>query len=115
MTQILEGNGRNVEVNQKHASATGTANTDLTLTIPADANHYHVLDTLWFSYSGTPTGGRLTITIGSDVLLDHDITSGGPGPLPLHRMNSGKKNEAVAIKLFAAGAGVVGKLSVQYF
>jgi hypothetical protein len=114
MAKTLEGS-RNLEAHQKHATATADANTNAVLTVAAIAGQIHILDTLWFSYSGTPTGGRITIAIGGVTVLDQDITASGPGPLPLNRMNGGRENQAVVITLYAGGVGVIGKLSVQYW
>lgn len=110
---------RNFESGQKHATATAGANTNAVLTIAAEADEIHVLDMLWFSYTDGTAGaspvGRITISIGGTVVFDHDITSSGPGPLRLHGMNGGKANEEVVVTLYAGGADVVGKLSVQYW
>lgn len=115
MTHLLQVE-RNTENGLKHAIKNdAAANADAVITLAAIADEIHVLDQLWFSYSATPTAGRLTITIGGVTKLDLDITQSGPGPLPLNRMNGGKPNEAVVITLKAAGSGVVGKLTVQYW
>lgn len=115
MTQLLQVE-RNIESGLKQSVKTdASANADAVITLAAMADEIHVLDQLWFSYSGTPTGGRLIITIGGVTKLDLDVTQSGPGPLPLSRMNGGKVNEAVVITLKAAGAGVVGKLAAQYW
>lgn len=115
MTQMLQVQ-RNAESGLKHVvKADASANADAVISLAAVADEIHVLDQLWFSYSGAPTGGRLTIAIGGVTKLDLDVTQSGPGPLPLNRMNGGKVNEAVVITLKAAGAGVVGKLAVQHW
>lgn len=97
-------------------TVTGSANADVTATLPASANDYWVVRRVVWSYSDTPTGGRLTVTIGSTVVLDIDITNGGPGNLTVDPLmaNALTKNEAVDVKLFAAGGSVVGKVAFSY-
>lgn len=65
---------------------------------------------LLFSYSGSPTGGRLTVVVASTTYLDVDITAAGPQLLRLDPVfvNPGTGN--VVITLAAAGSGVTGKL-----
>lgn len=63
---------------------------------------------LYWSYSGTPTGGRITVVVGSTTVMDFDITAGGPGFMPLPIMH-GDANEAVVVTIYAGGSGVVGK------
>jgi hypothetical protein len=114
MSRTREGRSRNVESGQKHSTATAAGNTDVVLTVPAAEGEIHILDALWFSYSATPTAGRLTISIGGVTVLDQHVTGAGLGPLPLYRMNSGE-NQAVVITLYAGGSSVIGKLSLQYW
>ena len=97
---------------KKHYPASGAA----TVTLAADADNFHAISRIDWSYASTPTNGNLTVVAGSTTLLDIDITSGGHGyydlkfPDLLH--NDFTKNEAVVITL--ASAGVVGKLTVRH-
>lgn len=106
---------RNTEAHQKYATAQSAPGGAAVITLTGVADVVHILNQLWFSYSADPTGGGLTITIDGVTFLDHDITKGGPGPLPLERMNDGKTGSDVVITLKAGGGSIVGKLSVQYF
>lgn len=96
---------------QKFDSADNTA---ITLTKAADEDQFWGADWVTWSYDDEPTGGRLTITIGSLVVVDIDIISGGPGILrfdpPLY---VGTKGEALVAVLAAGGSGVAGKLSLR--
>lgn len=114
MATLFESD-RNIEANQQFETATAAANTAVTITLPSVSNVVRILNNLWFSYSGTPTGGGVTITIDGVTFLDLDITTGGPGPLPLNRMNDGKHGSEVIVTLKAGGSGVVGKLVLQYY
>lgn len=66
---------------------------------------------IW-SYSGTPTGGGLTIYSDITELVDIDITAGGPGFLPLDGLNGIEYGEELNISLNAGGGGIIGKLNV---
>ena len=70
------------------------------------------LGTLIWSYSDDPTGGRLTV-VGGGWNIDVDITTGGPGFLPLTPPGEYAIDDSdVVITLYAGGAGVIGKLNV---
>lgn len=105
------------------------ANTDAVATMAADATvaptgnnsqlQFWVSDWIVWSYNATPTTGRLTVTAGSTVLLDIDITNGGPGELrfakdgPLYHVQSNGtivRGEALTVKLYAGGSAVTGKV-----
>ena len=93
--------------------ATPAANTAATVTIAASQAGRRVIRAVVWSYSATPTGGRLTITDGGTTILDIDITVGGPGPVPLEYVAG--VNAAVVVTLAAGGGSVVGKLSVIHY
>ncbi len=94
-------------------SAVSGSNAAATITYAAVAGFAHVLGCgITFSYSGTPTGGRLTIEDGSGtVVYDVDISASGAGFIPLDPYKEMTVNTACIIKLYAAGA-VIGKLAV---
>lgn len=97
---------------KKHYPTSGAA----TVTLAADADNFHAISRIDWSYAAAPTNGRLTVVAGTTTLLDIDITSGGHGyydlkfPDLLH--NDFTKNEQVVITL--ASASVVGKLTVRH-
>lgn len=93
-------------------AATAAADTAVVITLAAEAGKRHYIPEILWSYSGTPTGGRITISgLDNTQTLDLDIISGGPGPL-LFPPLAGKINTAVVITLAAGGGSVVGKLNV---
>lgn len=84
----------------------------VTLTAPSDG--YNVIDWVAWSYDGDPTGGKLTIELGSTD-FEVDITTGGPGVLKFSENPIVvTKNTAVTLTLAAGGASVTGKLNVGY-
>ena len=91
--------------------ATASSNTNVTLTLSAISGKRHSAHGLQWSYSNNPTGGRITILSDSDVLLDHDIISGGPGGFA--PSTPGNLGGTLVITLYAGGAGITGKLSCQ--
>jgi hypothetical protein len=94
------------------AAAAPAANTAATVTFAAVAGQSHRLTFLVVSYSGAPTGGRLTVADGATTIIDIDVTAAGPFVVPLP--NGGIKGTvatAMTITLAAGGAGVAGKVS----
>jgi hypothetical protein len=64
-----------------------------------------------WSYSASPTGGKLTIASGATILYETDIIAGGPGG---HNIYLEAANGTDLVITLASGAGtVVGKLNVQ--
>ena len=95
------------------AQGTSGANAAITVTLAASAgNRHHVVEVI-ASYSGTPTGGRLTSTGLAGDQLDVDVTASGPAPISFPPV-TGAGSGAVTFTLAAGGAGVVGKLNVIY-
>jgi len=94
----------------KFGSASATA-ANAVVTITGIADRGILVNKITWSYSSTPTGGRLTISDGTRT-LDVDITAGGPGALNLNW--PGIVGATVIITLFSGGGGITGKLNVQY-
>lgn len=97
--------------------ATGTnADAVLTYASPGAGILSHILAGVIWSYSGGTPAGRLTIKDGSSIILDVDITASGPGYLPLDaspiRITPGN---AMEVRLWAGGAGVVGKVTARHW
>lgn len=87
------------------------ANEAASITLAAVENYSHVIRWARVSYDGDPTGGKLTITRGSDVETIY-LTAGGPQFIPLDLVAA--ENQAVTIALAEGGDGVKGSLSVGY-
>lgn len=88
------------------------ANTAAVVTYPAVVNGYNIISGVAWSYSDDPTGGRLTISDGTNVILDIDITSSGPGFINFPIGKRSSRGAAMVIRLYAGGAGVSGKISI---
>ena len=90
------------------------ANTAAVVTLAAPGAHeYHVVGSIYWSYDDDPTGGRLFVTAGGNIVFDVDITVGGPGFVFWQPPGEALKNLPVEITLAAGGAGISGKLSVH--
>jgi|GEM_PF-4037412 len=89
------------------------------ITGPASASEvggraYVVAGIAW-SYSGPPTGGRLTITDNAVIVFDLDVTAGGPGVVVFDPPIRTADNKAMVITLTAGGVGITGKLNANYW
>jgi hypothetical protein len=96
----------------RSAQETSADNGAATITLAAVASRSHFVHHLQWSYNGSPSAGRLFITSDGVTKFDVDVTTGGPGGFGLELI--GGVNETVVITLAAGGAGVIGKLNVQY-
>jgi hypothetical protein len=93
------------------------ANAAAVITVDASPDEFWVIDSIGWSYSNTPTGGRLVAAIGGTVLIDTDIGTGGPGLIELSKpfyKTDETRNEALVITLHAGGGSVVGKVYCRY-
>jgi len=72
----------------------------------------HVVSGVAWSYSGTPTGGLLTIGNGTEIYFSMDITTAGAGLILFPRPKAARRNDALVVTLAAGGTGVTGKVSV---
>ena len=91
--------------------ATGAPNTAVVITLPTSRGRYEFSGSIVWSYSGQPTGGRLTVA-GGGFNLDIDIIAGGPSYVPFNIPQHATDNNPIVITLAAGGAGVVGKLNL---
>lgn len=96
---------------QSNVPAANTAAV-LTLAAPTDTARRRVFSSVHWSYSGAPTGGRLTIASSGQSTYDVDITAGGPGYLTFPDNFRGAAGQTVVLTLAAGGAGVSGKINV---
>jgi molybdopterin-binding protein len=97
------------ETRWMHASATNAA---AVVTVPSESRRPYI-SKMVFSYSATPTNGRVTVTIGGEVVFSHAITAAGVGPLNVNI--GGEVGASMTVTLAAGGSGVVGDLSVERF
>lgn len=93
--------------------AAPVANTNAVVTFAALAGGRHTIEGIAWSYSGSPTGGNLTITDGNlGTVFNLDVTAAGPGYIPLIPPACGTVNASLVVTLAAGGSGVLGKLTV---
>lgn len=100
-------------------TSTPASNTDCVVTLTgttSDAALY--LKTIIFSYSGTPTGGLLTVTVGGSTVFRQAVTASGVGPVEVEgivspRIASTGLPAEIVVTLSAGGAGVTGYLNVS--
>ena len=93
-------------------TATPSVNTAAVITYAAVADKQHNVDTVVWSYSGTPSGGNLKIEDGTgNTVFSIDITAPGPGFIPFKHPHRGSVNTDMIITL-ASVSGVSGKVSV---
>jgi hypothetical protein len=93
---------------KEHAEGTGQQEIVLT---PPDTEAVRGCTVYW-SYSSTPTGGRLCVSSDLDTYIDLDIVAGGPGFIPLDRFPF-EVGEELTVVLTSGGGSVVGKVSVH--
>lgn len=88
------------------------ANTAAVVTVAAVSGKTTAVHGVQWSYSTSPTGGKLTITSNSVSLWEVDITAGGPGGFNF--CLPGTPSQNVVITLASGTGACVGKLNVQY-
>lgn len=91
------------------------ANTAAVVTLAASSGQAYRLTLLAYSYSASPTGGRVTIADGVSTVFDLDVTS--TWEVLTHLTPGGiliTSGNACTITLAAGGAGISGKLNVGY-
>lgn len=91
-----------------HAKLNAAANAAAAVTL-ADPGDFaqNVIGGVYWSYSGAPTGGKLTISAAGTTLLEVHITAAGPGQLDLEGFSPGR-SLALTATLAAGGGGVYG-------
>jgi hypothetical protein len=95
--------------------ATAT-NADAVLTYAAvGAAVSHILVAVYWSYSGGAPAGRLTVSDGANVIVDLDITSAGPGFLEIPSPYRITPGNALEVRLYNGGAGIVGKVTARHW
>lgn len=94
------------------AQATSSSNAAATATISAVPGAQIEGVTLHWSYSAEPTNGKVTVKRASTTISEVDVTSAGPGYLPLVGFR-GDVGEALSATIAAGGTGVVGKVALS--
>lgn len=98
-----------VPANTGHTNRATNAAATVTL-VPGEGKAFGISSLSW-SYSGTPTGGSISIFDGGNLVEQWDITAGGPGFLPVFLR--GSTGQTLAVTLSAGGSGIVGKINVN--
>jgi len=93
--------------------STPAANTNADVILPAVAGTIYQIKSIIASYSAVPTGGRLGVLSGAAIVFDIDVVAGGPIPF-YSNITEDIPNTTMTIRLFAGGAGIIGKLTVSY-
>jgi len=91
------------------------SNTAAVLTYAAVSDRRHVLDSVEWSYSASPTGGNLKIEDGAGTtVFSIDVTAAGPGFFKFAPGLAGRANTALIVTLAAGGSGVSGKVNAGH-
>ena len=94
--------------------ATAAANAVVTLTKSAVDLMAHVVSWITVSYSGTPTGGGITVQDGAgNTIFDADIANAGVTHFAWDPPLRGQVDTDLIVTLKAGGAGVVGKINIH--
>jgi len=88
------------------------ANAAVAITLQAGRARNMLSGVVYWSYSGDPTGGLLTIA-GGGLNFSVDITAGGPGFVPFYTPIRAADDNAIVITLSAGGDGIVGRLNIM--
>jgi hypothetical protein len=96
------------------ANTVSATNAAATLTFAATAAKRWRLAAVEWSFSANPAAAAaLTVKDGVDTVWSVDITTGGPGFLPIDPDVIGTVNTALEVSLAAGGAAVVGKVNAR--
>jgi hypothetical protein len=97
-------------------AAAGAANSTAAVTLDAETSpsRPHVISQILWSYSGAPTGGRLTVQNHTDIVVDLDITASGPDGVRFDPPLLMAAGTTATVRLHPA-AGVTGKVNVVAF
>jgi hypothetical protein len=109
--RVWKGGNIGVADIERASKLDAAANAAAAITISGVSNRIATIHTVAWSYSDTPTGGKLTLT-GGNVNYEVDITASGPGVLDLDYAAASDGN--VTITLAAGGGTVVGKVNAKY-
>lgn len=95
-------------------TGTSGANAAIAITLAAVPNRRNGIKAAVVSYSGAPTGGRLSITDNAVSVFDVDLTGAGPHTIPLpDGVQNLAVNTALVATLAAGGGALVGKINLS--
>jgi hypothetical protein len=94
-------------------AVTSTANQAASVALAAIPGKARVIHAVVASYSGSPTGGMLSIVRNTDTVLSTHIGA-APLVIPFSPPLAGQPGDSLMITLAAGGSGVIGKLSVLH-
>ena len=84
------------------------------ITLPAVEKSVNVVNSIDWSFSGSPTSAELTVAIDGVVKWRVDVTSAGPGSKEWGRAGIfGEINQSVIVTLTAGGPGTTGNINVE--
>lgn len=93
-------------------TSTSSANAATSITKAADANEVHALHSIACSFSASPTGATVSVSVGGSTVFSMYVV-GTELLVDLDKPIYGSKNEALVVTLSAGGSGITGKLNVQ--
>jgi len=96
---------------------TGTAavGQPVVITVAGSSTVRRVIDALIWSYSGVPTGGRLTVTDAAAQVFDMDLSLAGKDAVRFERgLQSAGFSKDFVVTLAGGGVAAIGKLNVEW-
>lgn len=102
-----------VENNARHSPV---ANTAAVVTLAADTEAYHVIDSIHASFDAAPAAAKkINVTFGGVEKWGQEVAVQGTWEFLFPRgLYTGTKNEAVVITLAADTGGASGRMNVSY-
>lgn len=94
------------------SAPTPLLNAPAAITLLAVVDHYHYISRVYWSYSGVPVAGGITITDGGVTVFNLDITLGGNDSRDVN-IKSVSPNTAMVVTLASGGVGIQSKLIID--
>lgn len=97
------------------STATAPVGQDARVTITGGEMVRHVIDSIYWSYSTTPTTGRLLVADAGVTVFDLDVPLAGTNTVSFLRgLQSTILKNDMTVTLTGGGVGAIGKLSVEW-
>lgn len=112
LTRAIKGGEKSLLDIKLASKLDAGAATAATVTVTAVTGFRYAAHKVYWSYTGDPTGGKITIT-GGIANFELDITKSGPGCITLDPYVCLPATNLVATLASGAGA-VVGKVNISY-